>query len=32
MIELRGFGKNLSFLVNFRDFQMHVTLRQIGRF
>ena len=27
MIELRGFGKNRSFLVIFRDFQMHLTLR-----
>ena len=32
MIELRGLGKNRSFLVIFRDFQMHVTLRQIDRF
>ena len=32
MIELRGFGKNRSFLDIFRDFQMHLTLRQIDRF
>ena len=31
MIELRGFGENRSFLVIFRDFQMHLTLRQIDR-
>ena len=30
MIELRGFGKNRSFFVIFRDFQMHLALRQIG--
>ena len=32
MIELRGFGKNRSFFVTFRDFQMYVTLRQSDRF
>ena len=32
MIELRGFVKNRSFLVIFRDFQIYVTLRQIDRF
>ena len=32
MIELRGFGKSRSFFIIFRDFQMHLTLRQIDRF
>ena len=32
MIELRGFGKNRSFFVILRDFQIHLTLRQINRF
>ena len=32
MIELRKFGKNRSFLVIFRDFQMQVTLSGTDRF
>ena len=32
MIELRGFGKNRSFLVIFRDFKMYVTLHRVDRF
>ena len=32
MIEFRGFEKNRSFFIIFRDFEMHLTLRQINPF